>query len=138
MKQANKLLLLVFLVVLIVLVGCSTEQQITTSESQGNKLLTKSSQGTVSIDLTPHKVSNGNLVVDIAVNTHSGDLSEFDLLQLVTLEFDGTTIKPKSAPQLQGHHSSGELVFDVKEDISNFKIIIKDIPDIEERVFEWL
>ena len=136
MKLKNRYLLLVLLMALLLLTGCKTKQ-ITTTESQGSKLLTKSSQSTVSIDLTPHKVSQGNLVVDISFNTHSVELSQFDLAQLIILEYNGKVIMPKSVPELQGHHSSGQLVFDVKQDIQNFKIIIKDIPDIEERDFEW-
>ncbi len=93
--------------------------------------------GDVSIELEPRQVINGELKVDIAVNTHSVDLSPFNLKQITTLEYNGKLIKPVSAPNLGGHHSNGELVFEVGEDIDSFKIRIKGIPKVEERIFEW-
>lgn len=93
--------------------------------------------GDVSIDLTPHKINNGQLEVDIAVNTHSVDLNQFDLKEITTLEFDDKSINPASAPILRGHHNSGTLVFEVSEDIDSFTIKIMGIPKVEERVFEW-
>ncbi len=93
--------------------------------------------GDVSVELTPHDVTNGRLVVDVAVNTHSVDLSPFDLKQITTLEYNGKSIKPITAPSLGGHHNSGELIFEVEEEINSFKIKIKGIPKVEERVFNW-
>ena len=75
--------------------------------------------------------------MDFSVNTHSVDLSQYDLLQITTLEYNGNVIKPRSAPSLSGHHNSGTLVFDTGKELKTFKIIIKDIPDIKERIFEW-
>ncbi len=94
--------------------------------------------GDVSIGLTPKSFNNGQLVVDVAVNTHSVDLSEFDLKQITTLEYNGKTATPLSAPVLRGHHAYGELIFDLKsEGLADFKIIIEGIPKISRRVFKW-
>lgn len=93
--------------------------------------------GDVSVELTPHEASNGKLVFDVSVNTHSVDIGKFDLMKITTLEYDGKSIGPSSAPSLDGHHASGELVFDVEEDISSFTVKIKGIPKVNERVFEW-
>lgn len=93
--------------------------------------------GEVSIELTPHKIQNGQMIVDIAVNTHSVDLSQFDLEKITTLEYNGKVIKPVSALSLTGHHSYGTLIFDVEEEITNFVIKIKGIPNIAERIFSW-
>ena len=93
--------------------------------------------GDVLMDLTPKGMENGKFAVDISVNTHSVDLSQFDLMQITTLDYEGKAIKPASAPKLSGHHSSGELIFDTGSEIKNFKITIKGIPAVEERVFEW-
>lgn len=95
------------------------------------------SSGDVSIELTPHEVSNGQLEVDIAVNTHSVDLTEFDLIQITTLEFEEKIIKPISGPQLKGHHSSGTMVFNVENSLESFTIKISGIPKVDERVFTW-
>ena len=83
---------------------------------------TKTSQGEVTIDLTPVKFENGWLYLDIEVNTHTTDLDKFDLTQIAFLEFDGKQIKPLSVSRLSGHHTSGEIVFDLGQEITNFKI----------------
>ncbi|MBR9699334.1 hypothetical protein GOV09_02670 [Candidatus Woesearchaeota archaeon] len=93
--------------------------------------------GDVEIELIPHEVENEVLEVDISANTHSVDLSQFDLLKITTLEFDGKAIAPDSAPKLGGHHASGTLTFKVNKPIQDFKITIREIPKIKDRVFEW-
>jgi len=93
--------------------------------------------GDALIELTPHKVVNGKLVVDASFSTHSVTLSAFDLKQITTLEYDGKVIQPSSALLLSGHHNNGEIVFDVDKDLTTFTIKIKGIPNIEDRVFEW-
>ena len=97
----------------------------------------KSSEGSVTIDITPSEFKDGKMYFDIGVNTHSVTLTDYDLVQLTTLEFEGKSIKPISAPKLTGHHNSGTLVFETGKELKNFKIKVKGIPDIEERVFEW-
>ena len=93
--------------------------------------------GDVSIELTPQKADNGQLKIKISANTHSVDLSQFDLKDITTLEYNGKVIKPVSAPALSGHHNDGELVFNTKEKINSFTIKIRGIPNVEERVFKW-
>jgi len=93
--------------------------------------------GNAQIDLTPKGAENGQLKVYFEVNTHSVALSDYDLTKITTLEYDGKKIKPISAPQLQGHHTSGTLVFNVDRKLNKFRITIAGIPSIEERAFEW-
>lgn len=111
----------------------------TVTEESGFKLISSGSTGSgeVSIDLKPHKVSDGQLEVDISVNTHSVSLEKFNLKEITTLEFNGKSIRPVSAPSLTGHHNSGTLIFDIDEDIDSFTIKIVGIPKVEERIFEW-
>ena len=94
-------------------------------------------EGDVSIVLTPLSVANGIIQVEVAANTHSVDLSQFDLKKVITLEYQGKTFKPTSAFSLSGHHSSGMITFDVGSDVDGFTIKINGIPSAEERVFEW-
>ena len=91
----------------------------------------------VEIILTP-KQANGILEVIINANTHSVDLSQFDLNEITLLEYDGNEIKPSSAPKLSGHHVSGSLIFNIDKQINNFVIKIKGIPLDSERVFSWV
>ena len=86
----------------------------------------------------PHPVKGGELEVDLWANTHSVDLSQFNLKKMTVLEFDGKTIAPSKSPALFGHHSSGMLIFDVDEQPESFTIKITGIPAVEERVFEWV
>ena len=95
--------------------------------------------GDVSVELTPYSLGGGQLKVKIAVNTHSVDISQIDLKQATLLEYNGKVVKPLSAPVLQGHHSNGELVFEVSEaeKLNSFVIKIKGIPQVQERAFTW-
>ncbi len=93
--------------------------------------------GDVSIELTPKGVEVGKLKVGIAVNTHSVDLSSFDLKKITTLDYGGKSLNPVSAPALGGHHVNGDLVFATEKDITSFVIKIKGIPKVEERIFSW-
>ena len=104
--------------------------------SQSN-FQTKTSESTVTIDLTPKEFKDGKLYVDIGVNTHTVDLSTFDLKELTTLELGDNSIKPGSALSLTGHHNSGTLIFSMEEEPEEFIIKIKGVPKIEERVFRW-
>ncbi len=106
-------------------------------ENSNSEFATKTSESTVTVDLTPKKFNNGKLYVDIGVNTHTVDLARYDLKEIVTLEFEDKSIKPTSAPKLSGHHNSGQLIFDVGRELDTFKITINGLPDIQERLFEW-
>ncbi|MBI4144663.1 hypothetical protein HY493_00460 [Candidatus Woesearchaeota archaeon] len=94
-------------------------------------------QGDVSIELTPLGFKDGRFLVTIAANTHSVDLSPFDLSEITTLTYDGRAIKPVAAPSLSGHHASGTLEFDTGKEPSKFTITITGIPAVSERVFDW-
>ena len=102
-----------------------------------SKYETKSSSSTVSVDLTPVKFEGGKFYIEMAVNTHSVDLSQFDLQKIVTLVYNGNNINPVTAFSLSGHHNSGTLVFDLSEEPKSFEIIITDLPDIKERSLKW-
>lgn len=92
----------------------------------------------ITIELTPQKIENGKLFVAIAVNTHSVDLSQFNLQELVVLDYKGDKIKPISAPSLSGHHANGELVFEVGKQPSTVTITIRGIPKQSERIYNWI
>ena len=93
--------------------------------------------GDVAIDLTPIKIDGKNLILSVSLNTHSVELSQFDLKQIATLKYNGKTAYPIEAPKIEGHHSSGSIVFNVDDNLKDFAIIIKGIPKVEERVYKW-
>lgn len=93
--------------------------------------------GDVAIEITPQNIDNGKISFLISANTHSVDLSQFDLKKITFLEYDGNSITPIETPLLEGHHTSGLIVFNIEDNINSFKIKIKGIPKIEERIFSW-
>lgn len=110
-----------------------------TYSTQANSLGTRSTGSVnegVAIDLTP-RFADGKIYVNIAANTHSIDLGQFDLMEITTLEYKGKIMKPISASKLSGHHSNGEIVFAVDKVPDKFYIIIAGIPNLDERIFKW-
>src|SRR3989344_438660 len=71
--------------------------------SESNIYQTKTSEEEVTIDLTPREYKDGKFYVDIGVNTHTVSLEQFDLKQLVKLDYSSTSINPVLAPELSGH-----------------------------------
>ncbi len=140
------LLILVIIALVFAFTGFSPKISIKTTKIN-NQVADKSSfksidsgstgPGDVSIELTPLEVSNGQLQVEIAANTHSVDLGQFDLKKITTLEYNGKSIKPISVPNLGSHHSGGAIIFDIDQKIDSFTIKIRGIPKLEERVFAW-
>ena len=82
-------------------------------------------------------MSNNIKILGAVLACFSLDLSQFDLAKITTLEYSGKKIYLVSTPTLQGHHSSGTLIFNVGQDATKFKITIVGIPSVQERVFEW-
>jgi len=98
----------------------------------------KESAGAATVALTPKKFADGQLVVDIQVNTHTvNDLDKYDLTKIVSLEAAGQKVAPKSAPKLRGHHNSGQLVFPLPSLPKTFSIKINGLDQPAERVLSW-
>lgn len=118
----------------------TTEQNAEQTATGVETIATGSTEsGDVLIEITP-AIENSKLIALVSFNTHSVDLSKFDLQEITTLEYGGKTIKPSAAPSLSGHHASGEIVFDIdgEDAISEeFQIRILGIPAEEERIYEW-
>ncbi len=137
--------MIILLVALVAVAGCARNVDVEPdkpAENTGVKAFGIVYSGSVDegdalIELTPVGTVGGKLRVDIGVNTHSVNLEQFDLTNITTLEYNGKILRPESAPALAGHHVSGTLVFGVGEPVSSFRITMRGIPNVEERVFEW-
>ena len=107
-------------------------------QGQQYKTITRGTteSGDVEIALTP-QWREGKLYINLAANTHSVDLSQFDLRQQTILSYGGKQIKPAQAPSLSGHHSNGLITFDMPEKQKEFTIIMDGIPAVPERVYVW-
>ena len=93
--------------------------------------------GDMTMDVKPVKYKDGRLEVKYYANTHSVSLGRYDLMELSTLEVDGKVYKPVKADKMRGHHAGGKIVFEVTEKPERFRIVIREIPRVEERLYEW-
>jgi len=103
-------------------------------------------QGAVAVEITPLNLSDASddLEFDVAMNTHSVDLS-MDLSALATLTTDtGITVQATKweAPG-GGHHVSGKLIFPATQDgksilegVGTVTLTILNV-DTASRIFEW-
>ena len=138
----NRILFFSFIALALIIAGCNTNANLGNNANANPAAYeTKSTgsleMGDVVVELAPVGIKNGKFEVQVTANTHSVDLSQFDLMQATTLAYENKNVKPLSAPKLNGHHSSGTIIFDIKEEINNFKITINEIPNIPDRIFEW-
>jgi hypothetical protein len=93
--------------------------------------------GDMTMEIRPVRYSNGHLEVKYYANTHSVSLGKYDLMELCTLEADGESYKPFRADRMRGHHAGGRIVFEVPERPDRFRIVIRDIPKVKERFYDW-
>lgn len=94
-------------------------------------------QGDVTIDVQLLSQENNQISFSIALNTHSVDLSQFDLQELVTLEYGGTVIEPLSVPRLSGHHASGTIRFTMPNEAKAVLVRVRGVPQEMEREFRF-
>ncbi len=122
------------IILLIIFVVACTKPQATPSNTQFQP---KISEGEVTVELTPKIFENNIFTINYVLNTHSVDLSAINLRSQTTLYIENKKYNPINNPQLSGHHSSGELQFNLPQNPTKFKIIIENIQDIKQRIFEW-
>ena len=103
MKKARAFLF-IFLFLIIAFSGCNKNiaeetQNIEAEKNQVFKTIATGSTQTndVLIGLTPARIENNRLEINFVANTHSVDLSQFDLMKITTLSYDNKQIKPISA-----------------------------------------
>lgn len=97
----------------------------------------RSNHGAVQFTLTPRDVSGGRFRVDIAVNTHSGNLADLDLAKATELRTGGKTLQPVEAPALRGHHARGRLEFALERVPETFEIVIRGVRSMGDLTFRW-
>jgi len=109
---------LVLLLTIIFMAGCAASHGNSDEQNEPilpatERLSTKTSEGIVTVELTPEKSEKGLLIVEYILNTHSVDMSQIDLQSQTVLEFGGNQYTPVNKPVLSGHHNSGELQFKI-------------------------
>ncbi|MDF1525269.1 MAG: hypothetical protein RRA15_03315 [bacterium] len=93
--------------------------------------------GGVKMELEPYSYENGVFRVKFFANTHTANLGDYDMMELMHIEFNDTEYKPVSADRMRGHHAGGEVTFNLPEAPDSFRIIVRDLPGMEKRIFEW-
>jgi hypothetical protein len=103
---------------------------------------TKSNQqNRVRVDVRPVQLSPGQPArFEIRMNTHSGNLGQ-DMIAVCTLKDNqGREYQPTSweGSPPSGHHRHGVLEFPALNGASeSITLVIRDIANVPERVFEW-
>jgi len=109
-----------------------------------NGVVQSSSGGAVTIDVEWVSADDAGLVFQVAMNTHSVDLDQYDLGVLALLRDDaGGEYHPlswDSAPG--GHHRRGTLIFPLPDSLRQgrakyIEMVIRDVAGVEERVLRW-
>lgn len=124
--------------------GSSEEQGDSNVEEIEDLLTKKDSQGavTVQVSLLPEESNRNQLVFQIAMNTHSVDLSQYDLARLADISIGGEAQNQNfewESLNNDSHHIMGILTWkeELEEIPENLTLIIKDIDQITSRTFSW-
>jgi len=129
------LILLIGLSVLSLTNGCSSPDGKETPSA--TEYQTRSNEGEISFEITPRPWKSGRLIVDIRANTHSGDLAEVKLQDVVKLQVGNQTYRPVDATLLSGHHAAGTVTFEAPEAPKRFTVEMTGVRNIEALRFEW-
>lgn len=88
-----------------------------------------------------------NIVFEVSMTTHSGDLRDYSMLEKAELEVDGKILKPTKweLSSKDSHHPVGVLAFPAKDENgdgvirtdSTIKLNMKDLRDVPKRMFVW-
>src|SRR3989339_376507 len=100
--RAGLVIFFVLLAISVFIVGCTSNASNPLNENKNDDINNKNSvtpafktvstgstdSGDVLVDLTPKGMENGKFTTDISMNTHSVDLSQFDLMEITALEYE--------------------------------------------------
>lgn len=93
--------------------------------------------GPITITLTPTEMRGDSLLVDVRLDTHSGDLARLDLQRQVRLVAAGRSHAPTEAVALGGHHSGGTLAFQVGTLPERFEIVVTGLDPAGPVALRW-
>ena len=146
---------LIIMVILVLVVGCSTAQESRPPASNVpsaagkdsvvtlNGLTQTNAGGAVEIQVKWLADKKDSLVFDVSMNTHSVDLDRYDLKQLTVLhDSQGNEYRPFSWNSAAGgHHRSGKLSFAVPSSLNEggtkfLHMVIRNVAGVSERSLE--
>ncbi|RHW38883.1 hypothetical protein D1B31_12930 [Neobacillus notoginsengisoli] len=100
-------------------------------------------QGAVTIraSILPEESGDGKLTFEILMNTHSVDLSQYNLAEMATISSGGKELPASFEWKTDGqdsHHMKGMLVWTGTVSLDkDLKLVLKDIGNIPEKRFFW-
>lgn len=94
-------------------------------------------QGAVTVTASP-MATQGSMTVRLAINTHSVDISGFDVLGNTRLVMEDKILVPKNWQEVESssHHMSGMLVFENPGRVK-MELVVKNLAGVGERRIEW-
>ncbi len=111
----------------------------------GNKLVRQDDQGAVKVSATylmPKEEEGHNVSFQLTLDTHSVNLSEYDLEKISFIQFDEK--EPVAggvwASTGSGHHFKGIITFNrqIPSGTQKIRLLIRGMDNVKERVLEWL
>jgi len=109
----------------------------TGAAAQDSSYVPQDSPGQVSLRASPTWADTA-LVIELSVNTHSGDLSAIDLRRQARLRVGDAVLEPAVTGALGGHHARATLVFRMAlRPAVPFTLEIRDVPDVAVRTLTW-
>jgi hypothetical protein len=122
----------------LVVSACQREPVPSAPEAGSSGYATKrSGGGEVMFRVTPRGMEAGRFLVDVRVDTHSGDLAELDLRAATTLEASGRALHPIAPAALRGHHAGATLAFDLAEAPDRLEIVFTGVRGMPDVVLQW-
>ena len=105
--------------------------------SSNDKYEKKEIKSRVSVSLQLVEVTVNTVKLKLSLDTHSASLQSLDLKKIITLKTDLGEIHPVKVPDLSSHHGNGTIVFKLKKPLKTIIVFVRDVPNIEERIFKW-
>lgn len=93
--------------------------------------------GGVRMELKPYLFENGVFRMKFYANTRSVNLGNYEMMELMHLEYRNMKYKPISMDRMHGQNAEGEVEFHIPEAPDRFRIVIRGLPNMEEHVFQW-
>lgn len=119
------------------------DELVSKSDNEKNPFTRTDSQGEISIETTflPQESSNDQLVFEIEMNTHTGDLSPYEMNKLAQISF-GNIIHTKGEfnwewQEEDSHHMVGVLIWKGKVANGDLTLELRNIDNVNKRTFIW-
>lgn len=111
------------------------------SDEEGDGAAKRTSKAAgIEVVITP-KRRDDSVAFEMALNTHSGDLTSYDVVENAAVVVDGSEVEADKLTWNEGsgdsHHRTGELVVDTQIDAGSTILVVLADLGVPSREFEW-